>query len=447
MPVELRAYQQRMLGKLFEKPRFMDYSDPGVGKTAPAIVRANLLYRSTGKKAVFLCPTSLIDKNYDECFKFGDYTEDEVIIVRGTPKKRAEQMADKKAAMFVMGYVTFKEEFDNINKDVSLIIADESHKYWSTHSSAITQSMYRASRRFEYFEFMTATPFTSKLDSIYPFFAVACPRAYCTYQNFMRYHAIYNDYGQVVAWKNHDKIVKVLSQFGAGVTVKQAYPNAAENNVFFQRCELDKHQEAKYKEFEREALIEMDNEDKFLEATNSGVQTLRCRQILSTPEQVGVVVKKKGKLETLKEHLMEAKERGEQVIVFFVFKSEGKDAKEVCDSLGIKACVINGDVPSKKRGEMDAAFKRGEIDVMIGSVETCAEGFNWENADRMIFLTTTYQYSDLKQALFRGNRGGRKTALKVYILHYGTKVERRVFSLIKRKEGDSGNIMKNLPEC
>ena len=441
MELKLRDYQQKHLGKAMELPRCLDYSEPSTGKTAPALVKALAMNRGSGIKTVMLSPSGIMVKNYDEAIAWG-FSEEECGLVVGTPEKRKKVYNDDRVQIFFMTYQCFSKEWKLLPKEVDLIIADESHTAWSTHSSATTQNMYMASRRFKHFHLMTGTPITSRLDSIYPFFAIACPRAYGTHEVFMKYHGVFDTFGNIQGWKNHDKIIKLLSHFGFGITIAKAYPNLVENQVFFQRALLDEHQAKKYIEFEKEALVEMDLEDKFLESPNNAVKTLYCRMILSSPKHVGISVPQLGKIEALREHLHES---DEQVVVFTVFDEEMDEVEELCKAEGISYTKINGSMNPKKKGLASKEFEDGNVRVMIASVKCCGFGFNWQNAGRLVFMSTTYDYHDLKQCILRGNRGSRKTPLKVYILHYGTKVEKRVFSLIKRKEGNSGKIMQNVP--
>lgn len=430
--MELRPHQLVMLSRFLAHPRYMDTSEPSTGKTATACMHALLLWRSAHIRTVFLCPTSLLEKNADECVLWG-FGEAEVKIIR----KSCDIAPSSGAVVYLMSYARFKSDWDKLPADVDLVIADECHAYWSTHTSASTQSMYRASRRFTYFHLMTGTPITSKLDSVYPFLAIAAPRAYCTHQNFMNAHGVFDRWGHIAGWKNHTRLVQVFSQFSSGFTIKEVYPNTAQNLLFFQRCPLDEHQREKYLEFEKEALVEMDVEDKFLETDNNAVKALRCRQILSAPRSVGISPKFLGKMDVLREHLS----NGGSFVVFSVFDEEMDEACKLCAELGIAYGRIDGSVSGKKRAEIDARFRAGELQVIVGSVKTCAVGFNWEHVSEIIFLSTSYEYSDLKQGVLRGNRGKRTSALPVYVLHYGTKVEKRIFTIMKRKEKDAGAVL------
>ena len=101
--------------------------------------------------------------------------------------------------------------------------------------------------------------------------------------------------------------------------------------------------------------------------------------------------------------------------------------------MGLKVEIINGSVSSKKRGEIDTAFRNHDLDVVIGSPQTCSVGFNWEFAKEVIFLSMDYQDSSFEQGIKRLDRGTRKTAIPVYLISYKTKVEKRIIDIVKRK--------------
>ncbi len=436
--MKLRDYQLKQLAFHLSADRTINRSAPSTGKTATVCTYMKIKYRNEKKKAVFVMPSSIMLKNKEEVCNWCEYSEDEVAICNGTPAKRLAQYQDKNIKVFEMTFECFSKEWHLLPKDVDVVIIDEFHLGFSTHTSKRTQSYYRSSRRFKYFIMMSGTLIDGRYNSAYPAICVIEPRYYLNYENFMHYHAIYNTWGQVVGWRNPDKIKEILKRHSCSISVEEAYKDRKENIIIYEKCQLDDKHKKAYLQMEKDALLEL--EDKYIEADSGGVKQIRCRQILSCPEVLDLKVDKIGKDEMLKIHLEDAVAYKKQLLIFAIFEAEQKRIAEVCRQNGLKTEIINGTVSSKRRGEIDVAFRNGEIDVVVGSPATCSIGFNWEHVDQVIFASCDYKDSTFEQAIARGNRGTRKTPLRVYILTYDTKVERRIMQIIKRKSEESKKI-------
>lgn len=437
--LKLRDYQLQQLAYHLSAPRTINRSEPSTGKTPTVCVYMKMKNELEGAKAVFVMPSSLFGKNKEEVMLWCGYSEDEVKILDCGPSKREEIYRDSRVKCFIMSFDCFSSEWNKLPEDVNCVVIDEFHLGYSTHTSKRTQSYYRSSRRFKYYIMMSGTLTDGRYSAAYPAIAVIEPRYYCNYENFIRYHGIFNEYNQIVGWRNPEKLKKILERHSCGITVEEAYRNRKENVILIQKCDMDKAQKEAYLQMEQEALLEL--EDKFVDARDSGgVKQIRCRQILSCPEAIGLKVKKLGKDESLSIHLEDAVAFKKPLLIFSVFVQEQERLVTLCKNKGLRVGLINGSTPSKERTSIDKKFRGGELDVVIGSPATCSIGFNWEHVDRVIFTSLDYKDSTFYQAIARGNRGTRTTPLMVYILDYGTKVEKRIMSIIKRKSNETKKL-------
>lgn len=289
---------------------------------------------------------------------------------------------------------------------------------------------------------MTGTLIDGRYSSAYPAIAVIEPRYYLTYNNFLRTHAIVDrTFGHIVGWRNPEKLRKILERHSCGISVQEAYKDRTEDIVIYEKCELDVKQKQAYLEMEEFAMAELD--DAYLDARDGGggVKQIRCRQILSCPEAVGLTIPKQGRDELLKVHLKEALDYRKPLLIFAVFEAEQERIVKLCKDVGLRVALINGSVSDKRRGEIDLDFRSGKIDVVVGSPKTCSVGFNWQHVDKIIFTSYDHKDSTFEQAIARGNRGTRKEPLRVYILTYGTKVEKRIMDIIKRKKLENKKVV------
>lgn len=437
--LQLRDYQVKQLQYHLSADRTINRSEPSTGKTPTVCVYMKIKYQTEGKKAVFVMPTSLFGKNKEEVMKWCDYSESEIGMCNVGPEKRKEVYRDSNVKCFIMSFDCFAKEWDLLPRDVDVVLIDEFHLGYSTHKSNRTQSYYRSSRRFKHFIIMTGTLIDGRYNSAYPAIAIIEPRYYLTHDNFMRYHGVFNNFGQVVAWRNPDKLKEILRRHSCGISVREAYKDRKEDIIIFEKCMMDETQRKAYLEMEKDALVEL--EDSYIDARDSGgVKQIRCRQILSCPEALGIKIGTNGKDEMLKIHLEDAVAYKKPLLIFSIFEAEQERIVSICKEKGLRVALINGSVSSTKRFQIDKDFREGKLDVVVGSPATCSIGFNWEHVDRVIFTSCDYKDSTFKQSIARGNRGTRPEPLKVYILDYGTKVEKRIMDIIKRKSSESKKI-------
>lgn len=439
---QLRPYQAAHLAFHIKEKRSLNLSDPGTGKTPTACLYIQYLVQVENASVAFVMPKSLLKKNYEELFNFTSLKEDQVAIVDGTPKKRDEIYKRDGCKVFLMGFDCFAREWTKLPADFKGVVVDEFHMGFKSNDSKRTQSFYRSMRKAPYFLGMTGTLIDGRLSSAYPAIRVINPGYYASYQAFLYEHAILDDYGNPIMWTNHDKIKRILARHAVKMSFAEAYKDSPKPIIIAEKCEMAKKHYEMYKEFEETALLEL--EDKYLDDSGSGgVHQMRCRQIIEAPESIGIDTNfELGKDEMLKVHLEDAKNTGKPLLIFSCFVAEQERLKRICEEdYGFRVGLINGSVNGKKRAEIDNQFKNGELDIVIGSPETMAVGFNWEHVDTVIFVSIDYKDSNWRQGIQRADRGTRKYPLKVYRLYYGScKVEHRLWEIIKNKQKDNRKV-------
>lgn len=438
---KLRPYQSAHLAFHIANDRSLNLSHPGTGKTPTACLYIQYLVQNQKAVVAFVMPKSLLKKNYDEMLNFTNLTEKEIAIVDGTPKKRDEIYNRLGVKVFLMGFDCFAREWQKLPADFNGVVVDEFHMGFKTNDSQRTQNFYRAMKKAKYFLGMTGTLIDGRLSSAYPAIRVIEPRYYRDYKQFLWQHAVMDEWGTVQMWTNHNKIKRILQRHAVAMTFAEAYKDSPKPIIIPEKCPLNMHHRKYYEEFEEKALLEL--EDEYLTDSGSGgVHQMRCRQILEAPESVGITEKLElGKDEILRVHLEDAKNDGKPLLIFSCFTAEQERIKAICEKeYGFKVGLINGSVLGTKRAQIDADFKAGKLDIVVGSPETMAVGFNWEHVDTVIFVSIDYKDSNWRQAIQRADRGTRKYPLRVYRLYYPVRVEARLWDIIKTKQEDSRKV-------
>ena len=440
---ELREYQKKDLEFHLSKDRTCNYSEAGTGKSPTFATYIYYRFLIDGTKSVLICPGGIMKKNQEDVCDWSGWSEDEVVIVKGDKTKREAAYKKDEVKCFIISADTFGKEWEILLENqpkINCCVIDEVHLLYSGHTSKRTQALYAASRKIKYFMFCTGTPLNGKFSSVYPTIAIIEPRFYMNYQNFLNYHGVYDKFGRVVGWGRADKLRNIIDRISVRHTFKECYPNSKGYIMFYEKADMDEALKENYAQIEEEALLEL--EDSNLDCNNPCVKAMRCRQLLSCPESLNLAVKPKinGKDELLRVHLETAKEENARLLIFSVFVQEQYRIKRLCEEIGLSVGLINGSVSNTKRGEIDVAFRNHDLDVVVASPQTASIGFNFGFAKEVIFVSMDYQDSSFEQGIQRLDRGQREGAIPVYVIGYGSRVERRIMEIVKRKMKEKHEI-------
>lgn len=441
--MELREYQKKDLEFHLSRDRSANFSEPGTGKSPTFSRYIYTRYLIDGCKTVFIMPGGIMKKNQEDVCQWSGWSENEVVIVKGDKKKRLEIYKRQEVKCFIISADTFGREWQILLENqpkINCCVVDEVHLLFAGHTSQRTQALYAASRKIKYFLFCTGSLLNGKFSSAYPTLAIIEPRFYMNYQNFMNYHAVYDQFGRVVAWGRPEKLRKAIQMISVRHTFKECYSNSKGYVMFYEKADMDENLKANYVQLEEEALIEL--EDKNVDCDNPAVKAIKARVLLSAPESMNLELKPKtnGKDELLKVHLETAKEEGSRLLIFSVFEAEQKRIKKLCEDMGLRVGLINGSVSNQKRGEIDVAFRNHNLDVVIGSSQCCSVGYNWQFAKEVIFVSMDYQDSSFEQGIQRLDRGSRGEPIPVFVIGYKSRIEKRIMEIIKRKMKEKTQI-------
>ncbi len=431
----LRDYQVADLSFYMRSPRCLALSDPSCGKTPSVCVYAYHLWENLGEKSVWAQPPSLLEKNFQELLAFTPFTEDDIVIVDGTKAKRLKLMANPSGKVFLMGFQCFSDNWEYLlgqQPEINALLVDEIHMGYGGSTSRRTANMWLAMHRIDKFLGMTGTIIDGKLSSAYPSIHVINPLYYGSYGGFMLDHAITDTYGNVVAWRNPEMIKNILRRHAIRHTFEEIHGKEAKV-VIPERVKMAPKQLEAYREFETQALLEL--EDDWLDGTIPAVHAIRCRQIMAHPHTFGILDDNEptGKDERLRVHLEDHKQSGNPLVIFASLVPEQERIAKIARSMGLKAGLINGKVSAKARGIIDRKFCSGEIQVLVGSPATAAVGYNWGFVETIVFVSFDYKDSNFIQGYRRAIRGRKDKPLLIYVLQYESKVEDRILEIVEVK--------------
>jgi hypothetical protein len=435
-----------------EHAKCLDLSEPGTGKT-PAVCTQQMLRAEQGKRTCWVMPKSLMSKNARE---FTDWSGGmPAAIVDGTEAKMQRAILSG-SPVLLMGPDRFKRAWNRLPDDVVAIDVDEYHLCFKGPRSGRTGAFLESQGRFTEGVFMTGTMVDGRLDSCYSAIEAIDPRYYpFGYDQFLAEHAYLDEYGRPISWHGHDKLRQILMRYGVLFTFRQIF---GEQEVVrqLQWVDMTLKQRAMYDEFEREALLEL--EDFMIDGTLPGVATTRARQIMEHPNcfpdlrdeklpPVDIMPgERPAKLEAIEIHLEDHARTNKPIVIFAAMVPQTYEIARLGEAMGFRvAPVINGQTPMGRRNEADVGFQEGRYNMIVATPPTAAVGYNWQfcgtqEVDHVIFASLSYLDSDFDQGFKRAIRRKRSTPLRLTTLAYVDSIDVRLMSILKRKSRDAQKV-------
>lgn len=429
MPLELRPHQVETLKFYAANKNCLNRSEPATGKTAPSCVMAKYVNDNENGSTVFVMPKSLLIKNEEE---ITNWTGLKTLIYRGQPT--LTKWKGETYDVILTTADTLSKHIDHIlkmlSKRLGLMIADETHLYWSSANAKRTQFILSFARKVPRNLWLTGTVIRGRLDSAYPVIQMIEPRYYGNHASFMNQHAVKDPFtSEVLGWCNESKINAILNNHSVNYLFRDVYGDP--DFVYLPtHVEINEKHQKYYKEFEQFANLELDD-DSVLYATEAGVQTLRCRQILANPEVLGLKIPEYGKDEWIFENLLNGDYQ--KVVLFSALQGEQVRLARKAEERGFKVGLINGTVSSDKRGQIDKAFRDGDLQVIVASPTTAGVGLNWHNCEVAAFVSIDYMDDNITQATFRFIRGKRDKTIPIYLLRYKNTIEDKIYGIVQQK--------------
>jgi SNF2 family DNA or RNA helicase len=203
----------------------------------------------------------------------------------------------------------------------------------------------------------------------------------------------------------------------------------------YEECPLNKGQQKLYDEAEKTMWLEVAKDAqegdaqaasllKRLEAgqvdasslyriPNGAARMVRLQQIIENPALLGG-----DDDSSIMDYFEEKIENSlpEPWVLFFKFKPSTEImAQRLRDKFGLQVATYHGDVSARDRTAIEDEFQRGELDVVIGTIEAMKEGITLTRSHLMGFATRSFVPDVNEQCESREDRLGQQELVRVYI--------------------------------
>lgn len=199
------------------------------------------------------------------------------------------------------------------------------------------------------------------------------------------------------------------------------------------RVEMNTSQKRLYRELKTELITTTDSGQELVAWTNGSKQVMLDR--LTTSDWM---LDPKGEAPTggkFDQLRFDLENRSRPTLVLAHYRQTVEACVEVARSLKLSAAAVHGGVSEALKSQAIADFKAGRLDVLVGSLETLAEGLTLTVADMAIFVEMSYKPSRNEQARYRVHRMGqtRPVTIKEYVT-VGTIDERKRVLLAQKTD-------------
>jgi SNF2 family DNA or RNA helicase len=417
------------------------FDEPGVGKTGPAIMAAwEQMKGQVGYSTLITCPAYLIP-NWER--EIHDFVPGAVVVRADGAGIQERRKAFGAHADFVLtSYNNWSAKIgsdptyrDLVDQEWAAYIFDEGHRLRG-HNSAWTKHVFRvrhsrSANKDTPIWILTGTPFVRDGGDFFPYFHLYDKKQYGSYWRFVNERCVVVE----TPWsKNVGNISKgyaaqfreELSRFSLRRTTKDI-PSLSQleyrDTEYF--VDLPKSVVAMIKKAKKEYVLDHPDlaSPEFL--TGSGALYVKQRQIATVPP-----TKQNPKLEWLKDFLTDKKGK---VVVYVWFKDS---ARAICDSLGDRAVLITGDVPTTRRADVvDTWRSPSGPDVLVATISALKEGISLTESRDVVFLEHSELPADIEQCVKRLCRRGQNHLVRVHHVHANQSVD-----MVIRKSLDNRDI-------
>lgn len=471
----------------------------GLGKTLTAQIACDLV---DAKKILVLCPSPVMD-TFEKEIKLWSPHRGTVLPIGGKPKAQREfaltMAKDLEYCVVICNYEAWRKDKNLIDQLVACkfdtVIMDEAHNIkdiktiawrgcksicyaenltYDDDSALIEQ--YESQRNGFFAKCsvrnifpMTGTPILNKPQELYALLHLVDPVNFRREYDFLYDYCTQNYDGKWVFRPGGlDRLTKKIANRFIRRTRHTAGIVLPERTIQIHDLTLDPEihprQYADAKALSEKAMILVDEaEGKAILPSMILELILRKRQVMTWPAGIqikdrdGVVILKCETEESVKldyiikpngpnnsyadaEGLLPEVISDEKVLIFSQFKAPLHELQRRCDLAGIRAAIIDGDVPMAERTVIQDKFNSlpvgdpGGYDVILGNYKALGVGLTLNAATQTIIVDEEWNPGKRDQAYDRNYRIGQDKETTVHVLRVRNSVDMWMADLMETKE-------------
>jgi SNF2 family DNA or RNA helicase len=416
---------------------FLLADEMGLGKSLQALTVAAVDFqRGWANRVLIVAPATLKGNWADEIEKHTSFT---CHVLDGSPKQRAEQLAEFTCDILIINYEQVKPHLDALNAmKFDIVIFDEAH-YIKNRTAARTKAAHglKIKRAFV----LTGSPMLNQVDDLWGLLHRVDPAAFPNYWRFVNRYAVKGGYmdKQIIGVKNKAELQDLVDRVMIRRLKKDVLDLPDKQRIPIM-VDFHPQQEKYYRQAEDEMQIDLPSNPDPMEIENVLSKMLRLKQICGTPATIGAE-DDSFKLDRAVEMCQEITHHepdnpGEPVVVFTQFRGVLEAMRARLEAEGVPVYLLHGDVKISERSKVAKEWaKAKKPGVLLAMIQVAGVGLTLTAASKCIFLDKLWTPKLNEQAEDRLHRiGADKTRpVQIYEIIVRKSVEQRIETILRRK--------------
>jgi len=410
--------------------------DMGLGKTIQSISILSDL--PTNSRSLVICPKTLLFNWAAEINKFNKSLS--YILYEGSQKERKKILDNLNVNLLFASYSIIQNDIDDLSEiEFDYIILDEA-QHIKNPSALRTKAVKRLKAKHRCA--LSGTPIENNPVELWSIFDFLMPGYLPKSQNFVNKYKS----DSVLQKESNEKLKMLVSPFILRRKKQDVLIELPDKQVQQVFCKLTPVQEKMYLQILEEVKT------KYLEGENIGKSYLhilaaltKLRQICNHPHLVDKDMKENiefsGKLELLREIIVDAVEGGKKLLIFSQFVKMLQILREMLKEENITFEYMDGSTKNRQK-VIDNFNNNNNIRTFLISLKTGGYGLNLTSADTVIIVDPWWNPMGENQAIDRAHRIGQTKKVMVYkIITKGT-IEEKILDLQQNKRVMFENIIE-----
>jgi SNF2 family DNA or RNA helicase len=452
---DLFGFQREDFDKLLPELSVIIGNDMGTGKTVEAVaLDVERRKRHQGiKKTLVFCPLSVISSWEDH---FAAWAPELKTICIDRKNRAPFENAIKKGSydVYIMHWDVVRLMPELAKHKWFHLIADEAHRIGSRDTQVTVKSK---KIPHQYLSQLTGTPCTSKPQQFWSLLNWAKPKRFTSYHRFFNHHVVsvqhsagddcpanmgngnicgkYHKapFNVIIGIAHEQELLTEIAPYYVRRLKEDVLDDLPDKYYTTIKVDLGPQQRRVYDQMRHEMLTWVgEHEDEPLAASQAVVKLIRLQQLACAYAEIVWEKQRKRQpdgswkiVDVRKVRLTDPSSKLDAVMEIldanpekqFVVFSQSKQVINLLEkrlfAKKIPHGILTGDTAQADRGNLVAAFQRGDLQVFAGTIQAGGVGITLTAASTVIFLDRSWSPAINKQAEDRLHRIGQKEAVQV----------------------------------
>ena len=439
-------HQVKTLALYSRTPVVFDISDPGTGKTRPAIEAWHA--RRKRKRMLVIAPKSILESVWkNEFAKWAPGVD--VAIAAATNRAAAFDAGTPVVATNTDATKWVAANLD-VLKNFDTLVVDES-SYFKHRSSGRSKALLKIRPYFQYVSLLTGTPNSNSVTDMWHQMLILDGGKRLG-QSFFRFQSSTCDRVQVgprpemANWVDRPGAFEAVCSLISDISIRHEFdectdiPPMKTSRVAY---ELPSKVRADYIHLQDTALLQLEAGE--VRGVQASALRTKLLQLCS-----GAVYTEEGKYTLVDpgryELITDLVEERQHSLVFFNWTHQRNYLQEALGKRKIKHAVIDGSVSSTDRRKAVEAFQAGELQTMLLHPKSAAHGLTLTKGTSVIWASPIYEPDLFRQGLHRVRRSGQTKRTETVLVEAKNTVERVVYSRLQEKDTRMMGLLSLLKE-